>query len=807
MKTVNVLYIERADCGDESLADYKRFISSVFHLLGYATEIEIYSDKPDRNKIDAIISNKSIDVIFCDLTLGNKLDENALGLENIKYLKQTYPEIVVCGISGKTVTYRMTASQKNLPTFDLFVEKMRHDDDDYIEYIKNEMGKVFCSNVGIEIVTDNLLEKDKKFASTPVFQRLLKKISFTTHGDNHDTSVKKIILYPTTGGYSSSYVFKMICQTVNGETVISSVLKCSEKSYASKEIDNYMNFVKWYLPYTWRPEMLAYAFSKDYGMICYSFVYNDAVPFSSLTDKIKAYDYQKINNAIEKIFGGSHKQWYGENNRKLVFQSINSYYRSLYFPQDRKKPFDVVDELIAKLNGQITDDQYHICGKTISMAQKLFIDTVTNSYQECICHGDLNTDNIQISEGDELIFIDFQDTGKGHVFHDFVVFEMCLRLYRKPPEPIDFNALLENEIKITNDDFSFATEKSIWKNIQKIRSLARENFPDEEFKTYYLSIAMRALRLFRNFYSLDSKPYECKMLLTVLLANLLKLDKEKLSALEAKKKSAASAGIETNKNNKPLSTKGLVIGIVCAKDNELTAILESIENKFEIKHQHFLDKEENNRSVYTFQILKSGFEMQIFITKQLRQGNTSAATAYNSLAHFKPDYLLFVGIAGSLNSKIRIGDVLIPQTVFDATLKKEKNDNNFQIRGTIYQIRSELIGFISYFIRSCAFNDFTVSSENILSDNTVLASDNSEMLKKVFGFNDQIFGVEMESAGIYSADYESRKTKNGVFTIRGISDNSSSIKDDSHHSLAVKNASLVMSELLEKLFERHASEH
>ena len=67
-------------------------------------------------------------------------------------------------------------------------------------------------------------------------------------------------------------------------------------------------------------------------------------------------------------------------------------------------------------------------------------------------------------------------------------------------------------------------------------------------------------------------------------------------------------------------------------------------------------------------------------------------------------------------------------------------------------------------------------------------------------YNDKIDGIEMESAGIYSADYERNKTKYGVFTIRGVSDNANSVKDNLYHELAIKNASLVFSEFIEFIF-------
>ena len=60
-----------------------------------------------------------------------------------------------------------------------------------------------------------------------------------------------------------------------------------------KEKENYLKYVKWYLPYTWRPELIGYAETKEIGALCYSFIYNDEVSFKSLTEYIKEKD---LNN-------------------------------------------------------------------------------------------------------------------------------------------------------------------------------------------------------------------------------------------------------------------------------------------------------------------------------------------------------------------------------------------------------------------------------------------------------------------------------------------------------------------------------
>jgi len=526
----NVLYIERTDFTKAALDVYEKHIKSIFASFGYDASVETYCEKPDQKKIENIINNESIDVIFCDITLGSTMGENSLGLQIIKVLKTKFTEIIICGISGKDIEYGATTSPKNMPTFDLFVNKGRLLEERYIKYIADEMQHLFRSNTEIEVNIDNLPKEEKEFVKKPFFIRLLKQITFTTHKSGVGTNIKTVTLSPTSGGYSSSHVYKMCCLTVNGEKTINSILKCSKKEYAVQEINNYVNYVKWYLPYTWRPEILSYAFGgelkkEEYGMICYSFAYNGENLFSSITDKIEdASDisYAKVDKAIEMIFGSKTQKWYNYEKWAPVPEPINKYYFDIYFKakdSTRIQPFDEVIKYIMRFDGFFNNEEYHIFNSSFPTAKKLFTDPITGSYRKCICHGDLNTNNILISdENDDLIFIDFQETSEGHVFHDFIVFEMCFRLYNKTG--LSLNKLIEIEIEVSKGNFELIEQTNkMWKRIKRIRELAIENFRnDEDIKTYYYGLAMRAFRLFRSHEAFEQ--WQLEALLAVMLANL-----------------------------------------------------------------------------------------------------------------------------------------------------------------------------------------------------------------------------------------------------------------------------------------------
>lgn len=248
-----------------------------------------------------------------------------------------------------------------------------------------------------------------------------------------------------------------------------------------------------------------------------------------------------------------------------------------------------------------------------------------------------------------------------------------------------------------------------------------------------------------------------------------------------------------------ITSKGFVIGIICAKDTELHGVRDAISQKFNIKFVQELDKAENYRRVLIAEIRQDNLDHRVILT-QCDQGNTGAAIAYDSLSHYKPDYVLFCGIAGTCDEKVNIGDVFIPFEILSAELKKEVNDE-FKIRGTSYKIQSNHIGLLKMFIENSKY-EFSLTCDKAVSDNTVYATDDSEILRKVLAFNDQVSCIEMESAGLHNADYSRNKTRYGVYSIRGISDRANSIKNDNYHKIAIKNASIVISDLIGFFIEK-----
>ncbi len=267
--------------------------------------------------------------------------------------------------------------------------------------------------------------------------------------------------------------------------------------------------------------------------------------------------------------------------------------------------------------------------------------------------------------------------------------------------------------------------------------------------------------------------------------------------------------ISKNDNSSPRILKGFTLGILCAKPTELTGVEKALKDKFNANFCEQFDDKENYRRNLIAYIQSDNIQHTIILT-QCEQGNTGSAIVYSSLSHFKPDYVIFSGIAGSCNKDVNIGDVFIPFTILDVTLKKAVNDR-LLIRGDAYKIPAHHKGLLAQFTSECINTiqeqglNFNLTNDSAMSDNTVVACDDNEYLRSILAVNDKSAAcIEMESAGLFDADYNRHKTKFGVYSIRGISDKANTAKDDSHHSLAIHNASLVTAELINFLFKKYS---
>lgn len=486
-KEVEILLLETSSVSTPPITD---FYTKLFNDLGYGSKIKLINEKTPQ--IDKLLNSQVFDVFITDLSLGK--DDSYEGLNIIQRIKNEFPEILIIANTSKYLTFAEAASK--VPSFDLFVHKSKMMDSKFYNYILSKLSSLFKKNVFTFLDLENSdlpvkISRNKK--KIIELNRLLRTITFTSHNSTNVTSVARVVLEPLIAGKSASEVYKMTGFTSKNLPCVNSVLKISKPEEALQEIDNYSNYVKWYLPYTWRSEFINSAFTKNIGAICYAFAYNDDVPFNALTYHISKNDTQKVRVAIDSIFKPSYQRWYHSSNLKKG-ECLTEYYYKKWFDERSVENSEKSFKYTLRHHNQANPNNIIVNGQRYKMPHSFLLGVLRGEFTSYICHGDLNSNNILISDNNDIVFIDFQNTGCGHVFEDFVVFESCLRLYTN--NNMELELLIEAEDHI---NFKMNAEKKLTfsEEILRLREYARKNVVEENFNNYHYAIALFCYRLLR----------------------------------------------------------------------------------------------------------------------------------------------------------------------------------------------------------------------------------------------------------------------------------------------------------------------
>jgi hypothetical protein len=534
--TLNVVILETKFI---SLTGLKDFYLEVFNQLKY--ELDFVVITPDPSNFDGnknVFKNNIVDIFITDLSLGRTDTDNYDGLDIIVNVKQKYPDLYIIANSSTNIKHLDTSSK--IPSFDLFVHKRKMNDAKYKQYIKCQIEKNLKKNVFLTVDyemsdTINIYNEPQKIE----LENLLRTITFTTHSSDQRTAVSRVVLKKIGGGMSKSKVFRLFGFTLDNIQCINVLIKLSSSDSGYTEYNNYLQYVKWYLPYTWRPEILSYATWNRMSCICYSFAFNDEVEFHKLTHYIIKKDLDKFNFVVDKIFDPKYRTWYHPKNVRKG-RSITEYYHNKWI-EGRANPDSRINQIISTIRDHrikiINDNLIKIDDLNYTAPGILLIGQPRGEFLTCICHGDLNSENILISADNQITFIDFQDTGIGHIFDDFISLEISLRLHLITN--LDFFTLLKNEkSSIQNSFFKDETnienpEFIIEESILKIRKLAFQNFfPEKNFCTddianYLFALSISSYGMLRKDHF---ENWQKIQLLAILFASTYEL-----SILESKK--------------------------------------------------------------------------------------------------------------------------------------------------------------------------------------------------------------------------------------------------------------------------------
>ncbi len=268
-----------------------------------------------------------------------------------------------------------------------------------------------------------------KKADEEEVQSLIEQCLF--NGDVSDSG-KAVLIDRLAGGRSGSAVLS--CRMKGAINYgITGVIKISHRKNADVEIDNYNKYVKWVLPYTWKVEILGTGITETLGAICYSFAFDGSGKPNSATDLLRAADSHIVPLVCSSIFSPTSKTWYSQ----ILETSLDAsqYFQRPPFFQRATQIQDREEKLLQKFidvfgdSFVVTESSISLFGRKAPRPNHLLFTNDWGRVEECISHGDLNANNILVnSSKDSVVFIDFQNTGRHHIYRDFISFESSIRI-------------------------------------------------------------------------------------------------------------------------------------------------------------------------------------------------------------------------------------------------------------------------------------------------------------------------------------------------------------------------------------------
>jgi adenosylhomocysteine nucleosidase len=157
------------------------------------------------------------------------------------------------------------------------------------------------------------------------------------------------------------------------------------------------------------------------------------------------------------------------------------------------------------------------------------------------------------------------------------------------------------------------------------------------------------------------------------------------------------------------------------------------------------------------------------------RGNSSAATLVErAIGMFRPQAVLFVGVAGALKDTIALGDVVVATKVYDYQGGKD-TEEGFLARPRAWDAPHDLVQLARHVVRTGSWvapaggtGQPAVHFEPVAAGEVILDSRETPLAERLRRTYNDAAAVDMESAGMSQAGHLNRRLP--ALTIRGISD-------------------------------------
>lgn len=498
---------------DNEREEYEAFrprFQLVFSNIGYDANIEYCQN---RRELDRAMKTHP-DVVICDAEFGP--EASIEGLQRIADLAPLWPHVIFVLYTKREISVDDLGAFTPNPRMIIDKACLGDVDDGYRRYVSTEFRSMlnraeihkvnFVDDFGKELEYDAAFRnypssRDKPRPDLATVQALCSLVTFTGHQEGPHAGAPIAWLRPLKGGYSGAAVFEMTLEVEGRPVGVPVILKISSRRSTEIEYINYCQYVKWYLPYSWRVDVMGVGFTKEHGAICYSVVLNGVATPNPVRHFLRRHDTaaESVDLVMKTIFNENNKTWYSDHRDSQG--DITEHYK-VVFPRmskmERRKEAENVVREVFERSGKtfLTNrDCYFIGNRGVRNPRQLLHALQWGRYRECICHGDLHGNNVMCSLDRRAIgFIDFQKTGYAHCFLDFITFETSLRLdflhYVKRRDASQIEDFIAMERNLLNSGWVLPDQviEPYLAEVHKVRRAAHVNFEDQPFYQYVYAL-------------------------------------------------------------------------------------------------------------------------------------------------------------------------------------------------------------------------------------------------------------------------------------------------------------------------------
>ncbi len=301
---------------------------------------------------------------------------------------------------------------------------------------------------------------------------------------------------------SNSVVLKATPSPSDRFSRMALALKFGRLDKTLEELNNYVKYVRWTLPFSWRVELMGAGVVRDKGILAYSMA-PDSVP---LNHTLSNGNVDEVEMFLERIFDEDKKVWYAslrDGQDSLIDTLIKRYFGTRQeFAKSKQKSLDQIFETEVFDHWSRSRNRRGGAEKALEKnIDKIISEKIP--FKTCICHGDLHGGNVLIVPNTDIIlFIDFEDTGFHHVYTDFVFIENAIRKDGRFNWP-DSQGHLEEERASIRSWLKGAEAESPdndgLKLLRTVRRKAHINFRDTEpIRNYFVHSLLFTIMMFSS---------------------------------------------------------------------------------------------------------------------------------------------------------------------------------------------------------------------------------------------------------------------------------------------------------------------